>query len=539
MKLFKIKYLYLLVGCLVLLSCNNEDDIKEETIPEYLIVEDSTRETEYDYTILNPSDDYVNFIKVNDDGLLTEMNILYDNYSSKAVAQFYDNGLVKSVGTDAFTLVFSNYVDDKVDVVVITESETETLYGLQMNVDWDIFTQNSSRAISERQKEALIYWGKLVKTNYEFIANGILGNVNPLLYLGGIVANSVEFIVVEDSELKHTLSVVEFSAALAAGALKWTGPWGVFFTILLNYDDYRDWVADEVYNFMMLVDKLTPKVEEGAGALLRIAVNSYEETLPAIHNEGKVTFTLSTNITYTQMGTDVKEWGVALFKGNELVEKYPVSKVSEKTQLIDFSFDITKEQFNLDYDDYIAIPKDEWYLKAYEINNQNPNIPIFGRSKTILDLVYNQKPSITMYDLTIGKTVDINEGYWTKLTYYSYKWVLTGSLFMDDAYIYYAGKWTDSGKGKSITLWDGKYQSGENTGVKYAPNSNDAYIYYLSVVDGEQIKSSNYLHFYMNQNVMNISLVEGNVKSKSKSFNDKSVMDGSTAEFLSVRVIDK
>lgn len=239
------------------------------------------------------------------------------------------------------------------------------------------------------------------------------------------------------------------------------------------------------------------------------------------------------------MGTDVKEWGVALFKGNELVEKYPVSKVSEKTQLIDFSFDITKEQFNLDYDDYIAIPKDEWYLKAYEINNQNPNIPIFGRSKTVLDLVYNQKPSITMYDLTIGKTVDINEGYWTKLTYYSYKWVLTGSLFMDDAYIYYAGKWTDSGKGKSITLWDGKYQSGENTGVKYAPNSNDAYIYYLSVVDGEQIKSSNYLHFYMNQNVMNISLVEGNVKSKSKSFNDKSVMDGSTAEFLSVRVIDK
>ena len=134
------------------------------------------------------------------------------------------------------------------------------------------------------------------------------------------------------------------------------------------------------------------------------------------------------------MGTDVKEWGVALFKGNELVEKYPVSKVSEKTQLIDFSFDITKEQFNLDYDDYIAIPKDEWYLKAYEINNQNPNIPIFGRSKTVLDLVYNQKPSITMYDLTIGKTVDINEGYWTKHTYYSYKWVLTGSLFMDDAY---------------------------------------------------------------------------------------------------------
>lgn len=65
------------------------------------------------------------------------------------------------------------------------------------------------------------------------------------------------------------------------------------------------------------------------------------------------------------------------------------------------------------------------------------------------------------------------------------------------------------------------------------------HIYYLSVVDGEQIKSSNYLHFYMNQNVMNISLVEGNVKSKSKSFNDKSVMDGSTAEFLSVRVIDK
>lgn len=548
MKLFKIQYLFLLVSCFIMFSCSNNDDIEEQSVPEYMIVKDSIGETGYDYTIINPSDDYVNFVKVKGDGYVEEMDILYNNYVSKTIVQFYDNGLVKSIGTDEFILVFSNYLNNKVDVAVVTDGESKILYGLEMDVDWDKYIQNVSRTVdsqndkAEKIKELLNYFGELLETHRQLIAEGIEGKVNKLdilFYLGGIFFDSAEYIFVNDEQLKHTISVVEFSTALAAGALKWTGPWGVFFTLLLNYDDYRDWVADEVYNFMMLVDKLTPKVEEGTGALLRIAINSSEETLPAEHNEGKVTFTLNTNVTYTQMGADVKEWGVALFKGNELIGKYPVANISEKTQFIDFSFDIAKKQFNLDYDDYIATPKDEWYLKAYEINNQNPDVPIFGRNKMVLDLLYNQKPSITMYDLKVGETVSINEGYWTKLTYYTYKWVLTGSLFMNDSYLYYAGNWVNTGKGDSITLWDGKYQSNENTRVLYAPTTQDMYIYFVSTVNGKLIKSLNHLYFYVNQDIINISLVEGEAESRTRSFNDNGVMGEGIIRFSPIRIVNE
>lgn len=547
MKLFKIQYLLLLVSCFIMFSCSNNDDIEEQSVPEYMIVEDPIRETGYDYTIINPSDDYVNFIKINGDGYVEEMDILYNNYVSKTIVLFYDNGLVKSIGTDEFVLVFSNYLNNKVDVAIVTDSESKTLYGLEMDVDWDKYIQNVSRTVdkrddkTEKMEDLLNYFGELLETHRQLIAEGIGGTVNKLdvlFYLGGIFFDSAEYIFVKDEQLKHTISVVEFSYALAAGTFKWMGPWGVFFTLLLNYGDYRDWVADEVYNFMMLVDKLAPKVEEGTGALLRIAINSYESTLSPEHNEGNVTFSLLTNVTYTQIGQDVKEWGVALFKGDELVKKYPVENIAEAMQNIYFIFEIPKTQLNLDYDNYVAKPKDNWYLKTYEINDQNPENIVFGRSRMDLELVYNQRPIITILDLEIGKTIDIEEGSWNRQTFYNYKTSVAGSLFMEDYYEYAEGYWTDSGKGKSHDLYDSagwyyperwvKFSSGRNPGTDY--------VYYIAEVNGKKIKSTNYLQYVFSGNNCEISLVDGTVDSKSRSVIDSKAVESSSVGFSQGRI---
>ena len=59
MKLFKVHYLLLLVSCLGLFSCNNDDEIKEEDKlkDKYLWVTDEYDETEYAASFINGVND--------------------------------------------------------------------------------------------------------------------------------------------------------------------------------------------------------------------------------------------------------------------------------------------------------------------------------------------------------------------------------------------------------------------------------------------------------------------------------------------------
>ncbi len=547
MKLFKIQYLFLLVGCLTLFSCSNDDDIdiKEEDklADKYLWVTDEYGETEYAASFINEVNEYVAFFKTNEKNNVSSIDYLYNGGNSLVRVSLNEDGLVESISGDSLTIVFSNYSGNKVDMAFVYKDEIAVVNDYATEFDWDDIISKSfsnSRAWYdgvEKFARPLYYVTEELGIAISFgtgLGNlakaGIKGEVEKKLK--EILSEWGQDLVIEYLETYEDIwsyevanvNIVEFDFDTFAIVTSFGNP----VAMILNYSSYVDFFYAIFLWSAQVYDEMSKEL--ASGALLRIAINSYEQTLPAKHEEGKVTFALRTNVTYTQMGADVREWGVALFKGNELIDKYPVANISEKTQFVDFSFDITKQQFNLDYDDYIATPKDEWYLKAYEINNQNPNIPIFGRSKTVLKLAYNQKPSITMIDLEVGETVEIEEGYWTRLTYYDYNYTMTGSLFMEECYMFFSDSWDASGKGKSILLNDGDNKV-SSVGVKYASTADDAYIYYIAIVDGEQLESTNSLYFHVEQGQINISIV-----AKSRSIIDVGTIEDSSVGFLSVKI---
>lgn len=234
--------------------------------------------------------------------------------------------------------------------------------------------------------------------------------------------------------------------------------------------------------------------------------------------EDSVFFSFKVTANYIDHDTNVKEWGITLYKGEEVNKLYPVSNVAEG-KCIDMSFYLFKDQLNLDYNNYIATPKEQWSVGVYEVNDKG--VTLYSRNKEKLELIYDQKPSIALFDLEVGEIVDIDAGVRNKERTYNYKIKATGILFMDEWYQYASGAWTKKGKWKIWPLYDANWWWSMEQSIRY--NSSDrrsAYLHFEAVVNGEILKSTNYLLFSPDAGVMNISLVDGTVDSKSRSVDD-------------------
>lgn len=258
------------------------------------------------------------------------------------------------------------------------------------------------------------------------------------------------------------------------------------------------------------------------------------QTKNPICAEDSVFFSYNITATYDNHNSNIKEWGIALYKGEKVNRLYPVSNIVEEKS-VDISFYLLKEQLDLDYKNYIATPKEQWSVGIYEKNNQG--VTLYGRNRKPLELVYNQKPSITIKDLEVGETVDINEGNRDRQTFYKYKWVTTGTLFMEEYREYWKGNWTNSGKGGPIALYDGTWWYSERW-VKF-PSKRKAetdYMYYVGKVDGKEIRSTNYLKYDFEGRNCTISLVDGTVDSRSRSVNEVQNINGLAVNGLPVRL---
>jgi hypothetical protein len=250
-----------------------------------------------------------------------------------------------------------------------------------------------------------------------------------------------------------------------------------------------------------------------------------------------VFFSYNVTASYFNANANVKEWGIALYKGEEVNRLYPVSNVAEITQNVDLSFYLLKEQLNLDYNNYVATPKEEWSVGVYEVNDKG--VTLYSRNKAELKLIYDQKPSITILDLEVGETIDIKEGQRDRQIFYKFKWKSAGTLFMEEYYEYLDGNWTNKGKGESWALYDGTWYLGKHW-VKFPSKRKpgSAYFYYEGIVDGKTIKSTNYLQFDFNGKNCSISLVNGTVDSRSRSISNNIPAKLSSVEMSLVRCVE-
>lgn len=87
-----------------------------------------------------------------------------------------------------------------------------------------------------------------------------------------------------------------------------------------------------------------------------------------------------------------------------------------------------KDLDNIDYDNYIATKKVQigtYVCRNGEFTYSEPQECV---------LTYNRKPSVNIVDLSVGETVDIDEGNWDRQIFYNYRVELNGGLFMKKVY---------------------------------------------------------------------------------------------------------
>ena len=262
-------------------------------------------------------------------------------------------------------------------------------------------------------------------------------------------------------------------------------------------------------------------------------IKEYVQTKNPKCVEDSVFFSYNITATYTNFNSNMKEWGIVLYKGEKVNKLYPVSNVVEEKS-VDISFYLFKEQLDLDYKNYIATPKEQWFVGVYEKNDKG--VILYSRHKQELQMIYDQKPSITLFDLVVGETMDIDEGRWSKRTSYDYKIKATGILFIDEWYRCYSGNWVETGKKETFPLHDANWWWSMEKGVYYNPGKfRDSYIFFEALVDGKVLKSTNYISFDASNGICNISLVDGTVSSKSRNVSDSSNIYGLAVDGLLIR----
>lgn len=250
--------------------------------------------------------------------------------------------------------------------------------------------------------------------------------------------------------------------------------------------------------------------------------------------EDSVFFFYNITATYDNLNSNIKEWGIALYKGEKVNKLYPVSNIVEEKS-VDISFYLFKEQLDLDYKNYIATPKEQWSVGVYEKNDKG--VILYSRQKQELQMIYEQKPSITLFDLVVGETIDINEGRWSKSTSYDYKIKATGILFMTEWYRCYSGNWVETGKKETFPLHDASWWWSMEQKVYYNPGKfRDSYIFFEALVDGKVLKSTNYILFDASSGICKISIVDGTVDSRSRSVSDAHDTYGLELGGLPIRV---
>lgn len=251
-------------------------NVFDETNTEYfleqgcMVVVDENRETGYDCMLLAPEDGYVDLIKVYENENLEEIVIMYgEEYKDVAVMRFYEDGLLKSASADSLTIAFSNYVDNKVDVALI--------YKDNMSIIKEMELSDPSQTRSVNLERGLDFIVSQFKNIGQAAVDGALklssGEKIAFDLLFGIVSDAYRLFDENEISLMNfainTVSVAEVTAALipvfsaAANASPWLG----LATLLLNFDDYVDWVASLSYSVISILDKYISNEELGVCSL--------------------------------------------------------------------------------------------------------------------------------------------------------------------------------------------------------------------------------------------------------------------------------
>lgn len=133
-------------------------------------------------------------------------------------------------------------------------------------------------------------------------------------------------------------------------------------------------------------------------------------------------------------------------------------------------------------------------------------------------ITYEKQPSIEIVSVEQGNTVANDDETLDKVTHYDYTIQVNGLLFIDEVYTYLIGTWKTEGKHKiryvdTEGLWEDNGWSFEFSSTSTGSTSN--YKQIRAMVGNREIKSENYIRFYLDGPECYISLYTGYVSETS------------------------
>lgn len=182
----------------------------------------------------------------------------------------------------------------------------------------------------------------------------------------------------------------------------------------------------------------------------------------------------------------------------------------------------------------VKIPKD-----AFDIDNSSNyctaevtycKIGIYKGTQVLCSakvdgITYKKQPSIEIVSVEQGNILANDDETLDKVTYYGYTIQVNGLLFIDEVYTYLIGTWETEGKHKiryvdTEGLWEDNGWSFKFSSTSTGSRSN--YKQIRAMVGNREIKSENYVRFYLDGPECYISLYTGYV-SETSSVKSKTV----------------
>ena len=240
-------------------------------------------------------------------------------------------------------------------------------------------------------------------------------------------------------------------------------------------------------------------------------INSCEQAdQPFCYKSKEIVFSIDVNARFDNPPHDyaLSDWGIAVYNNDDMIGKVPIG-IGKWNQTVNIKF--AASDLDIDKENFTAKTLGKWFVSTYRTYSADGYSGTkFSEERYPVDLTYDQKPSLTISNLSVGSTESINDGNRDRKTTYSYDLDIEGAFWMDEIYSYYVGNWTNPGKQGSYNLWDGSWGFGE-AGVKFSSESkpHTSYKYYAAIVNGKEIKSTNSFVYNFNGPSCSISLSGG------------------------------
>lgn len=305
----------LLITTIGMTSCEEEVDFNPKKMKYVLAVNPEPGDSTYDMAFFN-SKGSMSFLTLNDNGKISQEDILSDNGQSRMSITYYDNGLVRSISNDMGSLVFANYSGNKVDIAMVgKDGNFEIAKECEGSVNWDeVVAQAASgprkaSSFDEFAARVAEYGNQIRDFNQKHEAAYFV--VDQVTGISGVTRAGMKGI---ESKIKKELkdwgwntssgafdlavdNVYAESALFAVDLAIASGPWGIALTLVKNYDKLEDMFTNVFYNFRVWIDELNQEgnvnlgvaaLSTGMGALkVTLAWNFYADIdLHAIEPNG-------------------------------------------------------------------------------------------------------------------------------------------------------------------------------------------------------------------------------------------------------------